>query len=305
MKRNEEELSAITYDSLIARREELSRVPGSFAEEGEGRMRGSASIEIVRASNDEIEKLRTDHLRSFRCQIVHDSLLERGLTEAYLIFIDRVVAGYGLLSGANGEPKDTVREFHLLPAQRHSPTTLFRSLLEKTSAEWIETQTNDQLLLCMLFDFATALSSETVLFADAESTAHPLEEGVRFRPIANLDWETIFPHTRQPVGEWGLEMEGRIVATGGIIQHFNPPYGEIFAEVATPYRRRGFGRFLVQELKRICTERQLVPTARCRRENIAGRWCLERAGMIPCAHIIRGRVLPHRSIEKFLSPDEP
>jgi hypothetical protein len=46
------------------------------------------------------------------------------------------------------------------------------------------------------------------------------------------------------------EHAGAIVATGGIALHYNLPCGDISMEVDEPLRRRGFGSFLVQELKR-------------------------------------------------------
>lgn len=52
------------------------------------------------------------------------------------------------------------------------------------------------------------------------------------------------------VGEWMIESAGEIVATGGILFHYNPPYGDIYMEVAEPHRRLGCGSYLVQEPKR-------------------------------------------------------
>jgi predicted GNAT family acetyltransferase len=59
-------------------------------------------------------------------------------------------------------------------------------------------------------------------------------------------------------------------------------------EVAEPYRRRGLGSFLVQELKRICYESGSVPCARCNPDNVASRKTLQVAGFVPCAHILTG-----------------
>ncbi len=59
-------------------------------------------------------------------------------------------------------------------------------------------------------------------------------------------------------------------------------------EVSEPYRRRGLGCFLVQELKRICYELGSIPCARCNPDNIASRRTLQKAGFVPCAHILRG-----------------
>src|SRR4029079_6739503 len=98
----------------------------------------------------------------------------------------------------------------------------------------------------------------------------------------------IFTHTDEPVGDWAIECDGVIAATGEVLFHYNPPYGDIYMEVAAPSRRRGFGSYLVQELKRICRRTGKIPGARCGVTNEASRGTLERAGMLPCARILRG-----------------
>ena len=81
-----------------------------------------------------------------------------------------------------------------------------------------------------------------------------------------------------------------IAATGGILFHYNRPYGDIFMEVAEPFRRGGLGSYLVQELKRVCYEQGNVPAARCNPTNIASRKTLQKAGFVPCGHILSGSV---------------
>ena len=60
-----------------------------------------------------------------------------------------------------------------------------------------------------------------------------------------------------------IEVDGQVAATGGILFHYNRPYGDIYMDVAEPFRRRGLGSFLVQELKRVCYENGHLPAARC------------------------------------------
>ena len=38
---------------------------------------------------------------------------------------------------------------------------------------------------------------------------------------------------------WLVESGGAVVAVGGLLFHYNVPYGDMFMEVAEPYRRRG------------------------------------------------------------------
>ena len=63
-------------------------------------------------------------------------------------------------------------------------------------------------------------------------------------------------------------------------------------ETKGPFRRRGFGTFLVQELKRVCREHGHIPAARCNPGNVASRRTLQRAGFVPCGHILSGDVRP-------------
>jgi RimJ/RimL family protein N-acetyltransferase len=86
-----------------------------------------------------------------------------------------------------------------------------------------------------------------------------------------------------------------VAASGGILFHYNRPYGDIFMETNESFRRRGLGAFLVQELKRVCYEGGHVPAARCNPNNVASRRTLQRAGFVPCGHILKGPVLIERA----------
>jgi GNAT superfamily N-acetyltransferase len=61
-------------------------------------------------------------------------------------------------------------------------------------------------------------------------------------------------------------------------------------EVAAPHRRRGYGSYLVQELKRVAYEMGRVPAARCNPTNVASRASLQKAGMLPCARLLLGKI---------------
>jgi len=173
--------------------------------------------------------------------------------------------------------------------QQADALPLFQLLVEVSGARRVEAQSNDSLLSLMLYDCATEISSETILFADCITTSLTVE-GLNFRRLTEGDRAEVFPHTGEPVGEWGLESERELVATGGLLFHYNPPYGDIYMEVAPAWRRRGLGSYLVQELKRVCYDMGRVPAARCSQDNPGSRGALQRAGMIPCARILRGRV---------------
>ena len=61
-------------------------------------------------------------------------------------------------------------------------------------------------------------------------------------------------------------------------------------EIGEPFRRRGLGSYLVQELKRACYEFGAIPCARCNPSNLASRQTLLKAGFAPVAHILNAHV---------------
>src|SRR5690348_2702337 len=146
----------------------------------------------------EIVALRDLYRKEMNCQIVHDSLHQRGFTDSYLIRVNDEVAGYGCVVGFGGKPKDMVKEFYVLPVHRAAALPLFRQFVTASRARRVEAQTNDLLLTLMLFDCATRIKSETILFDDAFTTRHRVP-GAIFRRAAQADEGRIFRHTMEPV----------------------------------------------------------------------------------------------------------
>ena len=246
-------------------------------------------IDVDRVPLDDILGLRDQYRRAMNCQIVHDSFHARGFTDSYLLRLDGKVAGYGSVAGEPGGVRDIIKEFYVLPAYLGAALPLFRRLIAAAKPRWIEAQTNDFLLTLLLFDCAREVASEKILFADARTTSRRHPDAI-LRSLTDADRAQIFPHLSEPIGKWGLEAGNEIIASGGLMFHYNPPYADIHMEVAAAHRRKGYGRYLVQELKRLCYEEGSIPAARCHQDNLASRLTLEGAGMLPCARIIRGRI---------------
>jgi GNAT superfamily N-acetyltransferase len=245
------------------------------------------TIEVTPVPLEEVLPLRQLYRHEMNCQIVHDSLPGRGFGNLFLLRVDGRVAGYGFVMGYRGEPKDMIQEFYVLPAYRGSALAMFRRLIEASQARRIEVQTNDVLLTLMLYDCATEITSDRIVFHDALTTNLDVP-GATFRRVTEADQGRIFEHTVEPAGDWLIEDDGAIVATGGIMLHYNPPYGDIYMEVDGPRRRQGYGSYLIQELKRACYEMGRIPAARCNVPNAASRAALQKAGLFPCARMLNG-----------------
>lgn len=246
-------------------------------------------LEITAVRVDAILGMREEYRREMNCQIVHDSWHARGFTQSYLFTRAGQAIGYGSVGSSQGGPKTIVKEFFVLAHYREIALPLFRQFVALSGAKTIEAQTNDILLASMLQECADDVTSDTILFAEGIVT-HLAPPDVSLRPVTVIDRLRMFHHTAEPIGDWGLEFDSKIVATGGLFYHYNPPYGDIYMEVAEPFRRRGCGSYLVQELKRICREGGHLPAARTGTDNTASQRTLQRAGMVPCAKIVTGRL---------------
>lgn len=235
----------------------------------------------------DILPLREAFRREMNCQIVHDSLHTRaGWTQAYLITDDGVPAGYGAIAVSGPwQGTRTVFEFYLTPEHRGWAIECFDLFQRASAATHFEFQTNSLLLTALAHAWNPRLRTERILF-HAEHTTNLPAHGTRLRRATPAD--IIFKHHDEPVGDWVLERDGQIIATGGWLTHYNPPYADLYMEVAAPHRRHGHGAYLVQELKRLCRESGYIPCARCRPANIASLRTLEKAGFMPCAHILTG-----------------
>ena len=245
----------------------------------------SAALTTVEA----IAGFRDQHRIEMDCQIVHDSIHDRhGWTDEYLLFDEAKAVGYGSVAvGGPWKESPVLYQFYVEPEQRRRAFDLFRALLDVCRAPHLLVQSNDTLATAMLENFCESIDTEAILFHDQERTSLQ-PPGASFRaPLAGE-----LPDISADQLRWHgvVEVEGAIAATGGILFHYNRPYGDIYMETRDAFRRRGLGSFLVQELKRVCYEGGHVPAARCGADNKVSRRTLQRAGFTPCGHLLKGVV---------------
>ena len=227
-----------------------------------------------------ISSWRDMYRQEMHCQIVHDDMHSReGWTQPYLLEIEGAAAGYGsILIAGPWTGTRTLFELYVAPKHRSRVFDLFDAFLVASGATAMTVQTNDTILSVMLHARAQSIVSEKIIFEDKITTNHAPQGATLRRRDA-------------PDQDWGLEVDGAIAATGGILYHYNRPYGDLYMEVAEAFRLRGLGSYLVQELKRICYELGSIPAARCNTDNLASRKTLQKAGFIPCAHILSGTLM--------------
>jgi GNAT superfamily N-acetyltransferase len=246
-------------------------------------------IECKVAEFSAIASLRDIYRHEMACQIIHDSMHTRpGWTTPYLLKVDGAPAGYGAVAIAGPwKDKPTIFEFFVLPGQRHRTIRLFREFVMASGTRSVETQTNGTVLGVLLQSFCPSVVAEAIICEDGHHTSISIPEAV-VRPVTPDDSAEIAARKLDGGAKWVLRLGDQIAGTGGILYHYNRPYGDIFMAVAESFRRRGLGAFLVQELKRACYEQGSVPAARCNVDNTASRLTLQKAGFVPCGNIVTG-----------------
>ena len=248
-------------------------------------------ISVDPASPSELLSWRERFRAETKGQIVHDSLHRRdGWTVSYLFSVDGQPVGYGSTAVAGpwtGQP--TILELYIQPEQRFRAFALFEAFLAGCGARHFEVQANDELLTVMLHAYGQDIVSEKIVFEDKLATALP-GKGALLGRISTEANDRRCVEQRQGGSEWRLDFEGATVATGGINFHYNQPYGDIYMEVMEGYRRQGWGAYMVQELKRVTYQLGQIPCARCNTSNIASRRTTQKAGFVPCGHILLGSI---------------
>lgn len=250
----------------------------------------TAKIHVEAADGDAIRSWRERYRREMNCQIIHDSIhMRRGWTQEYLVRVADAPVGYGSVAIA-GPWRDhpSLYEVYLDPRYRLRTFDVAEALLGTSQATRIEVQSNDPLGLVLVHTFATDVRSESILFEDGGGTRHAVA-GAFFRQATAEE----APDASEDQRRWRavIELDGTVAATGGVLFHYNPPYGDIYMDVVETHRRRGLGALMVQELKRLCREGGFIPAARCSLSNLPSRRTLQKAGLVPCGHILKGDVV--------------
>ena len=242
-------------------------------------------------SPDAVLALRERYGAEMGCQIIHFQIYTRaGWTEMFALHAGGQLAGFGTKAVAGPwSERPTIIEFFVSPEERSHVFRLFEALLAQTGARHIETQSNGTMLANMLHAWSREVTTESILFEDKFKTDLPAN-GATVRQITPEAAIHAAIERRSGGGDWQLVVDSEVVGQGGILFHYNRPYGDLHMEIAEQSRRRGLGAYFVQELKRACRALGAIPSARCNPDNLASRYTLQKAGFIPCGHLLGGSI---------------
>ena len=246
------------------------------------------TIDVTKTTLQEILYLRNLFLQENNFQIRYNARHERGWTDSYVIMCNQEKIGYGAVKGnENIKDRDTVFEFYIIPPFRNLSSTVFQQLLHVSKAKFVESQTNNLLLTSLLYEHSKNINSDVILFEEGFTSDLRIDK-VIFRKRNEND--VVFEHKAEPVGDYVLELDKEVVATGGFLLHYNMPFADLYMEVREDCRRKGLGSFLIQEIKKQCYLSGRVPAARTGIENIASKATLLKAGLKIAGYMLLGEV---------------
>jgi len=245
-------------------------------------------LNLIKCKLDEILPLRNLFLQENNFQIRYNARHERGWSDSYLITLNNNNIGYGSIAGnENIEDRNSIFEFYMIPSYRNLAQSAFSELIHTSKASLITCQSNDVLLSSLLFQFGQNINADTVLLEEHFESSLYIDN-VIFRKRDDKD--IVFEHKAEPVGTYVVEFNGEIVATGGFLTHYNMPFADLYMEVREDHRRKGFGSFLIQEIKKQCYLSGRVPAARTGLDNIASKTTLIKAGFRVAGFMLLGTV---------------
>src|ERR1051325_2953353 len=114
-------------------------------------------FKAVKAELKGIQALRALFLQETNFQIRYNACHERGWTDSYVLMADELAVGYGAIKGQKTAARDTVFECFVAPPFRKRTRELFRELLARSGARYVECQSNDVLLSSLLYEFTTSV----------------------------------------------------------------------------------------------------------------------------------------------------
>jgi GNAT superfamily N-acetyltransferase len=242
------------------------------------------NIEIVKTNLETIQPFRVMFLHENNFQFCYDKCHYYGWSDDYAFKLDETIIGYGCVWGTGDRgARDSIFEFFLVPPYRNIATAVFKLFIDTTGATYIESQSNDLFLTALSYEFSETIVPEALLMEEEKTT------NLRIDDVLFKRKETGDPNPEH-YGGYYLECNGEEVATGGFLTNYNKPYADIYMDVKEGHRQKGYGSFMVQELKREVYAIGKVPAARTNVTNIASKATLLKAGFKVCGARLKGKI---------------
>ena len=242
------------------------------------------NIKVIKTDLKEIHAFRILFLEENNFQFIYNKCHTYGWADTCVFILDDVKIGYGAVWGKDKrEDRDAIFEFYIVKPYRKFANAFFSKFHITSGATFIDCQSNDVLLSSLLFEHAENIHAEAILFEDDFQTDFTV-------PCLILEKKLNDKNTHNDAREYILKQNDMVVATGGLMLNYNMPYADLYYEVNENHRQKGFGSYMVQELKRETYLMGRVPAARCNIDNVISKATLLKAGFKVCGYRLNGEI---------------
>ena len=241
-------------------------------------------INIIKTDVKQVQSFRNLFLHENNFQFIYNKCHLYGWADVYAFIINNATIGYGAVWGKDKrEDRDAIFEFYIIKTHRQFINLVFEKFKIICGATFIECQSNDALLFSLLCEYTKNINAEAILFEDNFQTDFF---------IPQLSFEKSEAVNNNPNDcPYILKLHDETVATGGLMLNYNFPYADLYYEVNENHRRKGFGGFMLQQLKKEAYKMQRVPAARCNIKNNISKSALLKAGFKTCGFILTGEII--------------
>lgn len=251
-------------------------------------------------SEEKRENLRNNYSNTLLTPI--DGYWEKvviGNSTCYEISYNKKIVGHFFV-----DSHKTLVEFYIFKDYYIYSQEIFKYIIESDMVENAAVSTRQSEFLSLCLDFQKSLYVSAYLFTDADNKKHELYhcENLSFRLAKKGDIKVINNKCESRPQEYYEELirneqlfvlyEGDILLGIGefrINRTHSGQYADIGMVVAEEHRRKGFGTYIIIQLKEHCYRKKLKPMASCDRYNVASKNTLLKAGFISEHRIINVR----------------
>ena len=153
----------------------------------------------------------------------------------YALGLEDTLVGFGTVAiGGPWTGKPTILEFYVLPDHRGRAFDLFEAFVEASGARLMEIQSSDALLAMMLHTYAHRDHERSDRLPRRRSRRRSPANGAVLQPLTSDEEVRASIAERQGGPEFLLQVDGKPAGKGGILFHYNRPYGDVYMDIEEP-----------------------------------------------------------------------
>jgi len=254
-----------------------------------------------KVSSKDVEDMRMKYYKNLTAPM--DDMWEHGIIPKgdYYEIVHEHRIGYFVL-----DDKKAILQFYLEHESRYNLDTIFQDVLKKFNIEHALVSTYDPIFLSLCMEESKGVEINSILYRgiNTELVAKPIETMVSLYAVQE-DFQRVIDYHEQKAGFHGvwlreycknlilkreliLYMIGDEIIGTGEMRHSlsSPEYCNVGMTVASDYRRKGIGSYILSDLKELAKQAELKVICSTSSDNIASQKTILKSGFFPYNRIL-------------------